>query len=56
MSPRTGRPKAEHPKDQHFSIRLDQEMGDRLDAYCAAHGFKRAEAIRKAILLLLEQK
>lgn len=56
MSPRTGRPKAENPKDVRFSIRLDAETEQRLDAYCKSNGITRAEAIRQGIHLLLEQK
>ena len=56
MSPRTGRPKAENPKDVRFSIRLDAETEHRLDTYCKSNGITRAEAIRQGIHLLLEQK
>ena len=54
MSPRTGRPKVDNPKEQRFTIRLDKNTGDRLDDYCADTGKKRAEAIREGIDLLLE--
>ena len=56
MSPRTGRPKAENPKDVRFSIRLDAETDQRLDDYCAKNNITRAEAIRKGINLLLGKK
>jgi len=56
MSPRTGRPKADKPKDIRFSIRLDEETDSRLEAYCLARGITRAEAIRQGIDLLLAQK
>ena len=56
MSPRTGRPKAEKPKEIRYSIRLDRETETRLQAYCERHGITRGEAIRKAIDLLLEEK
>lgn len=56
MSPRTGRPKAENPKDVRFSIRLDAETEKALDEYCAEHGITRAVAIRQGIHLLLGQK
>ena len=56
MSPRTGRPKAENPKDTRFSIRLDADTVKRLDAYCEKHGITRAEAIRQGIHLLLAQE
>ena len=56
MSPRTGRPKAENPKDIRFSIRLDVETEKKLQLYCERERITRAEAIRKGIHLLLEQK
>lgn len=56
MSPKTGRPKAENPKDVRFSIRLDAETERRLDAYCLSNSVTKAEAIRQGIHLLLAQK
>ena len=54
MSPRTGRPKVDNPKEQRFTIRLDNITGQRLDEYCKVVGKKRAEVIREAILALLD--
>ena len=56
MSPRTGRPKAESPKDVRYSIRLDAEMEHQLNHYCESHQITKGEAIRRAIELLLAQK
>ena len=56
MTPRTGRPKVENPKDVRFSIRLDLETEQRLDEYCQKHGITKAEAIRQGIHLLLANK
>ena len=56
MSPRTGRPKAEKPKDIRYSIRLDQETEAGLQSYCDQHEITRGEAIRRAIDLLLKKK
>ena len=56
MSPRTGRPKVENPKDVRFSIRLDGETEKQLDDYCERHNVTRAEAIRRGIHLLIGQK
>jgi len=53
LSPRTGRPKVDNPKDIRFSIRLDQETEKRLKDYCARKGISRGEAIRQGINLLL---
>lgn len=55
MSPRTGRPKVEKPKGQRFSIRLDDETGNRLDNFCKRTGKKRAEVIREGIELVLKE-
>ena len=56
MSPRTGRPKAEKPKDIRYSIRLDEETEKKLQAYCELHKITKGEAIRQGIHLLLEKK
>ena len=56
MSPRTGRPKAESPKDVRYSIRLDAGMEKRLSQYCEVHQITKGEAIRRAIELLLTKK
>lgn len=56
MSPRTGRPKVEKPKQNDIKVRLDDETKGRLDRYCAAHGITRAEAIRRGVHLLLTQE
>lgn len=56
MSPRTGRPKAESPKNVRYSIRLDEQTEERLRKYCDKHGTTRGEAIRRAIELLLAEK
>ena len=56
MSPRTGRPKSENPKDIDVKVRFDKELHDRLMEYCKNHGITRTEAIRKGVHLLLAQK
>jgi len=56
LSPRTGRPKVEKPKDIRYSIRLDIETEARLENYCADNGITKAEAIRRGIQLLLSRK
>ena len=56
MSPRTGRPKVDEPKDIRFSIRIDGETSKKLDIYCEQNKITKAEAIRKGIHLLLSQK
>lgn len=56
MSPRTGRPKVDEPKDIRFSIRIDNETNKQLDNYCEDNQITKAEAIRQGIHLLLSQK
>lgn len=56
MSPRTGRPKVDNPKNNDVKVRLDDETVRRLDCYCAKQNITRAEAIRKGIHILLSEK
>ena len=57
MSPRTGRPRVDKPKNNDVKVRLDDETTKKLDYYCAEHNITRAEAIRQGIhLLLVKQK
>lgn len=55
MSPRTGRPKADNPKDVKYSIRLDAETERLLIEYCQKHNITKGEAIRQGIHLLLKK-
>lgn len=56
MSPRTGRPKADKPKDIRYSVRLDTETEEKLQKYCNEHNITKGEAIRQGIHLLLAEK
>ena len=56
MSPRTGRPKVDNPKNNDVKVRLDDETTKKLDNYCDKHNITRAEAIRQGIHLLLEKE
>ena len=53
MSPRTGRPKAENPKEVRYSIRLDAETEKKLQEYCKKHEITKGEAIRQGIHMLM---
>lgn len=55
MSP-VGRPKAEKPKANRFSVRLDDETEQKLEKYCEEHQMTKGEAIRQGIHLLLAKK
>ena len=56
LSPRTGRPKTANPKNHDIKVRVNDDTMQRLDAYCAKHGITRADAIRRGLYLLLEEK
>lgn len=56
MSPKTGRPKVDNPKDIRYSIRLDLKTEEKLQEYCIKHNITKGEAIRKGIYLLLSEK
>ena len=56
MSPGTGRPKVEKPKDIKYSIRLDEETEFKLNEYCKKNNITKGEAIRQGIHLLLGKK
>lgn len=56
MSPKTGRPKSENPKDIDVKVRFDKELHEKLLKYCAEHNITRAEAIRQGVHKLLAEK
>ena len=56
MSPRTGRPKSENPREEIVKARIDHEMCLKLDLYCEVNRISRSEAIRHGIELLLNEK
>lgn len=54
MSPRTGRPPSENPKNIEVKARIDEDTARRLLAYCERLGITRTEALRKGIERILE--
>ena len=56
MSPKTGRQKADNPKEIRFSIRLDVDKHKRLEEYCNNHNITKGEAVRQGIDMLLSDK
>lgn len=56
MSPKTGRPKSEHPKNVDVKVRFDELTHEKLLAYCEEHNITRTEALRQGVQLLLTQK
>lgn len=49
MSPRTGRPKSDNPKDIQLKIRADKQTVDDLDFCCEKSNLNRSEVIRLGI-------
>ena len=56
MSPRTGRPKIENPKDHDIKVRVDSETNAQIIEYAKKHNLSRTETIRRAIALFLAQE
>lgn len=56
MSPRTGRPKANNPKNNDIKVRLDDVTHEKLLKYCEKHRISKAEAVRQGIDLVLNRK
>ena len=53
MSPRTGRPKIDNPKNIDIKVRIDKEKNDELLDYCKKNNISRTEAIRQGIEMVL---
>lgn len=56
MSPRTGRPKADNPKDIDLKVRIDHQTNQQLLQYSTENNITRAEAVRRGIVLLLQKE
>ena len=52
MSPRTGRPKSDNPKNTQLAVRLDDETLKQLDEVAAAYSETRVQTIRRGIKVL----
>ena len=55
MTP-AGRPFSENPKSIKYSIRMDAETEQRLQAYCKRHDITKGEAIRRSLDLLFKNE
>lgn len=55
MSPRTGRPRKDNPKDTRIQIRLDKETLEKLDKCAEKKNTTRSEVIREGIDLVNEE-
>lgn len=49
VSPRTGRPKAEHPKSAQLKIRVDNETLEKLNTCCEKTGATKSAVVRQGI-------
>ncbi len=49
MSPKTGRPKSDNPKDTRIQVRIDKETLAKLDECAEKQNMTRSEVIRKGI-------
>lgn len=49
MSPRTGRPKSENPKQTQLGVRFDNEQLKKLDVVAEHYVETRAESIRRGV-------
>lgn len=55
MSAKMGRPPSNNPKQNDIKVRVDNQTHEKLLKYCEANGITKAEAVRKAIVDLLEK-
>lgn len=56
MSPRTGRPKTENPKNERLHIRVTKEEKEKIMKFSSESGFSILEMIRAGIEKLKGQK
>ena len=56
LSPRTGRPKSDNPKEIEVKARIDAETDRRIQEYCKKHSKTRTEVVREGIELVLAQE
>ncbi len=55
MTPRTGRPLSENPKNTRIQIRLDKQVLEKLDKCAAIRETSRSDIIRQGIDLVHEK-
>ena len=55
MSPRTGRPPKENPKDSRIYVRMDKETLETLDQCADRLNMNRSEVVRKGIRKVKEE-
>lgn len=55
MSAKMGRPLSSNPKQNDIKVRVDDQTHEKLLKYCEDNGISKAEAIRKAIVEMLDK-
>lgn len=55
MSPRTGRPKTDKPKNKDVKVRFDEEEHELLIEFCEKNNLTRTEVIREAVAEYLKK-
>lgn len=55
MSPRTGRPKAENPKDVVIRCRISKELNEKIESYCRKHGTTKTAVMIKGIETVIKE-
>lgn len=53
---RTGRPKSDNPKSYKINVRMDANLGNRLDKYADKTGKVKTQIIREAIVYFLDKE
>lgn len=56
MSHRTGRPRLNDPNSKNLTIRISNELSDKLDKYCGKNKVTKGEVVRKGIEKVLAEK
>lgn len=56
MTPKTGRPHAENPVNNRFSVCLDSDTLNRLNDYCAVENVTKSVAVRRGLSLLFAKR
>lgn len=55
MSPSTGRPKSENPRDIQYRLRMTLEEVERLEYCCKVFGLTKAEVLRQGLQTMYEK-
>ena len=55
MSPKTGRPKSDTPKDTMFRVRLDEEYKAKLERCSKKLNISKSDVVRQGIDLMAEK-